>query len=58
MNWNFSLIYKNEEDFQKDYEFLKGIIPTIQSFAGKLNDLNSLKEFFALDDKIEYGSFN
>lgn len=53
MNWNFKMIYKNEEEFQKDNEFLRSVPDKLAVFKGKLNDKKCLEEYFLLNDEIE-----
>lgn len=53
MNWNFKLLYKNEEEFKKDNEFLKNIIEDIKKFDGKLNEKENLEKYLLMQDQIE-----
>ena len=47
MNWNFELIYKTKDDYEKDLNFIKEKTQEMASFQGKLNDYETLKKFLA-----------
>ena len=39
-NWNLKEFYENEENWGKDLEELKSLVPELASYEGKLNDFN------------------
>lgn len=52
--WDLTLMYKNEEEYQKDFDELKKIVSEIKKYKGILTkDANTLLEFLKLDDKID-----
>ena len=53
MNWNFELIYKNKNEYQNDFNFIKTNIEKIASFQGKLNDFECLKSLLELNEEID-----
>ena len=53
MNWNFELIYKTKDDYEKDLNFIKEKTQEMASFQGKLNDYETLKKFLALNEEME-----
>ena len=53
MNWNFELIYKNKNEYQNDFNFIKTNIEKIASFQGKLNDFKCLKSLLELNEEID-----
>ena len=50
--WDFSLIYKNKEDFDNDFNFVKSSLPKYSEYQGKLNCLENIKNFFMLDEEV------
>jgi len=36
--WDLDQMYKTEEDFEKEFESVKTMLPTLEAFKGKLND--------------------
>lgn len=51
--WDLTLLYKNEEDFKRDLNFIKdSYIPKFNSYENKLKDENSLKEFLNLQREV------
>ena len=50
--WDFSLIYKDENGYQNDFEFVKNSLNEYDKFIGTLNNLSSIKEYLMLDEKV------
>lgn len=50
--WDLTKIYISDEDWEKDFEIVKSLSPTITQFKGKLSSIDSLKEFIKQDEKI------
>ena len=50
--WNLDDFYKNDKDFDKDYNEVVKSIPKLKEFKGHLKDANKLYEFLELDVKI------
>lgn len=50
--WDLEKIYKNEEEFQEDFEYLKEIYTGLGDFKGTLKDPNNLLEYFKLDERV------
>lgn len=53
MNWDLTYHFKNEEEFNKALEELKGYIPLFASYQGKLGDEKSFKEYYLLQKQCE-----
>ena len=53
MNWDFTKIYKNEESFKRDNDYLNSLIQKISSFQNKLNNIKDLDEYFLIQDDVE-----
>ena len=52
--WDLTLMYKNEEEYQKDFDELKKLVSEIKKYKGILTkDANTLLEFLKLDNKID-----
>lgn len=52
--WDLSSLYKNEEEYNKDFENLNKLVDEICKFKGKITtDANTLLEFLKLDTKID-----
>ena len=51
MNWNLDPFYTNEDDWNKDLETLKSLIPVLEAFKGKLNNFDNFKEYFRLEEQ-------
>lgn len=49
-NWNLDEFYKNEEDWKKDLEKLKSLIPTLASYRDKLSNYEDFLAFFKLEE--------
>lgn len=48
--WDLSLLYKDEEEFEKDFVYIKEtIIPQFSLLAGKLNETENLKKYLLLE---------
>ena len=50
-NWNLKEFYENEENWGKDLEELKSLVPELASYEGKLNDFNEFLNYFKLEEK-------
>ena len=50
--WNLEKIYKNEDEFQEDFKYLKEIYTGLGDFKGTLKDPNNLLEYLKLDEKV------
>lgn len=50
--WNLQSLYKNMQEWEKEFTSVKEQIQTIVSFKGKLNQASQLKECLLLDEKI------
>ena len=53
MNWDLTKIYKTNEDYNNDLNFVKENISKFAEYQGKLNDEKVLVEFLAFQDDIE-----
>lgn len=53
MNWNYKLIYKTNEDFNKDLNSLVADALEIKKLAGKLNEKTYFKEYLKKEKKLE-----
>ena len=53
MNWNLELIYKTNDDFNNDLNFLKENISKISTYQNKLNNSKVLAEFMLLNEELE-----
>lgn len=53
MKWDLTKIYKTQEEFNSDINFVKEGIKKFSEYQGKLNDLSILTEFMEFQDKIE-----
>ena len=53
MNWDLTKIYKTQEEFNNDINYVKEGIAKFSSYQGKLNDLATLTEFLEFQDVIE-----
>jgi len=49
-NWNLQEFYKNEEDWAKDLETLKALVPKLAEFEGKLNNFDDFLNYFKLEE--------
>ena len=53
MNWDLTKLYKTQEEFNNDINYVKEGIAKFPSYQGKLNDLATLTEFMEFQDLIE-----
>ena len=53
MKWDLTKLYKTQEDFNNDINYVKEGIAKFADYQGKLNDLNVLTEFMEFQDIIE-----
>ena len=51
--WKTSDIYSNEDDLLKDIDYIKSHIEIIASYKGKLNNKNTILEFFDMEEKLD-----
>ena len=52
--WNLKDIYNTEEDFFNDFEKYKELSKKIESYKGKLNNLETLYEYLVFDDEMDF----
>ncbi|GAA0746481.1 oligoendopeptidase F [Clostridium oceanicum] len=50
--WKVEKIYKNTDEFEKDFKRLQEMLPEILKYQGKLNEEDKLLEYLKLDEKI------
>lgn len=50
--WKVEKIYKNTDEFEKDFTRLQEMVPEISLYQGKLNKEDKLLEYLKLDEKI------
>ena len=53
MNWDLTKIYKTEEEFNNDINFVKESINKFSLYQGNLNDLKTLTEFMEFSDLVD-----
>jgi len=53
MEWNLKLIYKTEDEFEKDFLSLDDDLKKIEEFKGKLNNKESVKEYTIIENELE-----
>lgn len=51
-NWNLEEVYKNEEEWNKDFSSFQCLVKNIVSLEGKLNNLEAIEEYLAYEEKI------
>lgn len=51
--WKVDKIYSSLEQWEKDFQTLKSLVPEVEKYAGKLSDKNQLKECLELQEKVE-----
>lgn len=51
-NWDLTYFYKTEEEFQRDLESFKKLIPSVASFQGKIASEEGLTGYLTLDKEI------
>lgn len=52
MKWDLSSLYKNEDDFNKDLEYLESNYTKYKDFEGKLNTVENILEFLKFDEEF------
>lgn len=50
--WDLSFLYENDEEWEKVYKETDKLIPKIDSYVGKLDNVDTLLEYLELDLKI------
>ncbi len=50
--WNIEKIYKNNDEWEKDFAKLKDEAPKLKDFSGKLGDAKELLKYLKLDEEI------
>lgn len=50
--WDLTAIYADEKDFEKEYEFAKGLIPQVAQYKGKLTDKAAVLKVYKLMTEI------
>ena len=58
MEWDFKLIYKNEEEYEKDLKSIDDDLKIIDSLKGKLKELESFKLFNKTSNRIDAKIYN
>ncbi len=53
MNWNLQVIYKTNEDFEKDFNELSNLINEVKQYEGKLHEFDSFKKYYLLQKEFE-----
>lgn len=51
--WDLESIYATDEDWEKEFLAIKGRVGEVSAYQGKLNDVETVCEFFALSDEID-----
>ena len=51
-SWNLEEVYKNDDEWNKDFELFNGYVKEIGKFKGTLNNLKSVEEYIAYEEKI------
>lgn len=51
--WDLSFIYQSEDDFKKDLEKLKALVPTFSEYEGKLSDDKALEAYLNKEREVE-----
>lgn len=49
--WRIDKVYKDKNQWEKDFEKLKSYVPKILEFSGKLDDGNKIVEYYKLDEE-------
>ena len=52
MKWDLSSLYKNEDDFNKDYDYLVSNYGKYEQFEGNLNNAKTIYDFFKFDEEF------
>ena len=50
--WDLTGLYKTEDEWNKEYEEVQGLISKVRDFKGKLNNAKSILEFFEFNNEI------
>ena len=50
--WDLSSLYKSDEEFLKDYDYLVGNYKKYKDFEGKLNNAKDIYNFFIFDEEF------
>ena len=50
--WNVEKIYENNNDWEKDFNELKDMVPQLSNYVEKLNDGKQLLEYLKLEEKV------
>ena len=50
--WDLSSLYKNEEEFQKDFDYLEKNYKKYKDFQGRLNSAKNIYDFFVFDEEF------
>lgn len=50
--WDLSSLYKSDEDFLKDYDYLVSNYKKYKDFEGKLNNAKDIYDFFIFDEEF------
>ena len=53
MNWNFNLLYKDNDSFESDVNFVNEKTNLVSNFKGKLADLKVMNEYLELQDQLD-----
>ena len=53
MNWDLTYFYKNQEEFDKDYNKVKEMVNKLASFKGKLGNEESFKDYLLLSKETD-----
>lgn len=53
MKWDLTYFYKNHNDFYTDLDTVQSIIKELSTYQGKLHDVEKLKEYLHLQNKLE-----
>ncbi|MCF7926809.1 MAG: oligoendopeptidase F [Candidatus Izimaplasma sp.] len=52
MNWDLTRLYKSDEAWQKEYDYLNKVIGSLDQFKGKLQDFDQFKAYYELQKEI------
>ena len=52
MKWDLSSLYKNEEEFQKEFNYLVSNYGKYKDFEGKLDNAKDIYNFFIFDEEF------
>ena len=51
-NWNLEEVYKNDEEWNKDFELFTSYVKDIVKFKGTLNDIKNVEDYLVHEEKI------